>query len=224
MLFRSVSQSRYYERRWQDDGTEVIFQWQNAARFGQNTVERFSFQVRATKTTGVINIVYGNMTTIAASTTYQPVVGLRGSANTDYNNRRLTGTVPDATPNWGAPNGTTAGTSNAHTVRFTANATCYPTSGLTFIWTPQSCVGPTLPIITYTSPTSATLSWTAPASPPSSGYYWEIRTSGAGGSGATGLTSSGTTGAGVVSTTVTGLNPQTSYTLYVSSNCGASIS
>ena len=75
------------------------------------------------------------MTTIANSTTYQPQVGLRGTTNADYNIRRLTTTVPDATPNWRAPNGTTAGTSNAHTCRFTSAATCYPTSGLIFIWT-----------------------------------------------------------------------------------------
>lgn len=128
--------SQVYERRWQDDGTEVIFQWQNAARYLQSTVERFSFQIRINKSTRVIRVVYGNMTTIANSTTYQPMVGLRGLVNTDFNNRRLTGTVPDATPNWGAPNGTTAGTSNAHTVRFTSAGTCYPASGLIFIWTP----------------------------------------------------------------------------------------
>lgn len=128
--------TQVYERRWQDDGTEIIFQWQNAARYLQSTVERFSFQIRINKSTRVVRIIYGNMTTIANSTTYQPIVGLRGLVNSDYNNRRLTSTVPDATPNWGAPNGTTAGTSNAHTVRFTSNGTCYPVSGLIFVWTP----------------------------------------------------------------------------------------
>ena len=130
--------SQVYERRWQDVGTEVVFQWQNAARFSQSTVERFSFQIRVTKSTGVVKVVYGNMTTIANSTTYVPSVGLRGTVNTDFNNRRLTGSVPDATPNWGAPNGTTAGTTNNHTVRFTSNGSCFPSSGLTFIWTPPS--------------------------------------------------------------------------------------
>lgn len=130
--------SQVYERRWQDNGTEVIFQWQNAARYLQSSVERFSFQIRINKSTRVVRVVYGNMTTIANSTTYVPMVGLRGSANIDFNNRRLTASVPDATPNWGAPNGTATGTSNAHTVRFTSAGTCYPTSGLTFIWTPPA--------------------------------------------------------------------------------------
>lgn len=127
--------SQVYERRVEDVGSEVVFQWQNAARYLQSSVERFSFQIRIEKSTGIIRIVYGNMTTIANSTTYQPQVGLRGTTNADYNSRRLTGTVPDATPNWGAPNGTTAATSNAHTCRFTSASTCYPTSGLIFVWT-----------------------------------------------------------------------------------------
>lgn len=131
--------SQVYERRWEDTGTEVVFQWQNAARFGQSSVERFSFQIRVTKSTGVIKIVYGNMTTIAGGNPqYVPMIGLRGTVNTDFNNRRLTNSQPDGTPNWGAPNGTTAGTSNANTVRFTSNGSCFPSSGLTFIWTPPA--------------------------------------------------------------------------------------
>jgi hypothetical protein len=216
-----------YERRWQDDGTEVIFQWQNVARYSTTSPfvlnERFSFQIRINKSTGVVRVVYGNMTTIVNSTTYQPMVGLRGSVNTDYNNRRLTAAIPDATPNWGAPNGTTAGTSNAHTVRFTSVASCFPVSGLTFVWTPPSCSPPTSLTKTYPSPTSANMSWTASISNPSSGYEWEMRTSGAGGSGATGLTASGTTGAGVVTATTSALTQNTAYILYVRSNCGGGI-
>jgi hypothetical protein len=210
--------SQVYERRWEDSGTEVVFQWKNAARYLQSSSERFSFQIRVNKSNGQISVVYGNMTTITTSTTYQPMVGLRGSTNTDYNNRRLTTSIPDATPNWGAPNGTTAGTSNAHTVRFRSG--CVPSTGLIFIWTVQSCIGPTLPTISYTSSSTANLSWTAPGSPPSNGYNWELRSSGAGGSGATGLVSSGSVAAGITSATANGLTQQTSYTLYVQSNCG----
>ncbi len=210
--------SQVYERRWEDVGTEVVFQWKNAARYLQSSSERFSFQIRVNKSNGQISVVYGNMTTITTSTTYQPMVGLRGSTNTDYNNRRLTTSIPDATPNWGAPNGTTAGTSNAHTVRFRSG--CVPSTGLIFIWTVQSCIGPTLPTISYTSSSTANLSWTAPGSPPSNGYNWELRSSGAGGSGSTGLVSSGSVAAGTTSATANGLTQQTSYTLYVQSNCG----
>jgi hypothetical protein len=214
--------SQVYERRWEDVGTEVVFQWQNAARYLQSSSERFSFQIRVNKSNGQIRVVYGNMTTITTSTTYQPMVGLRGSTNTDYNNRRLTTSIPDATPNWGTPNGTTAGTSNAHNVRFRSG--CVPTSGLIFIWTVQSCIGPTLPTISYTSSSTANLSWTAPSPTPSNGYNWELRSSGAGGSGATGLAASGSVTAGTTTTTASSLTQQTSYILYVQSNCGGTTS
>ena len=214
--------SQVYERRWQDVGTEVVFQWKNAARYLQSSSERFSFQIRINKSNGQISVVYGNMTTITTSTTYQPMVGLRGSTNTDYNNRRLTTSIPDATPNWGAPNGTTAGTSNAHNVRFRSG--CVPSTGLIFIWTVQSCIGPTLPTISFTSSSTANLSWTAPGSPPSNGYNWELRSSGAGGSGSTGLAASGSVAAGVTNATANSLIQQTSYTLYIQSNCGGTTS
>ena len=58
MDLRSTSlTSQVYERRWQDDGTEDIFQWQNCARYLQDAVERFSFQVRINKSTGVVRFV-----------------------------------------------------------------------------------------------------------------------------------------------------------------------
>ena len=138
-LRSSAMASTVYERRWQDDGTEDIFQWQNCARYSSSTNEKFSFQIRINKSTGVVRIVYGGGT-VNATTTYQPSVGLRGTANTDFNNRRLTTTVPDASPGWAGASGTTAGTSNAHTCRFVSTASCFPASGLIFIWTPAVVV------------------------------------------------------------------------------------
>ena len=181
--------SQVYERRWQDNGTEVIFQWQNAARYystllGQtptSTVERFSFQIRINKSTGVVSIIYGNMTTISNSTDRVPMVGLRGTVNTDFNNRRLTTSQPDNTPNWGAPNGTMAGTSNAHTVRFRSG--CVPSTGLTFIWTPPPvCSGTPNPGNTLssslTSPPNGTVNLSLQNTTTGVGvtYVWESST------------------------------------------------
>jgi hypothetical protein len=177
MDLRSTSiATQVYERRWQDVGTEVVFQWQNAARYLSDAAERFSFQIRVTKSTGAINVVYGNMTTIATGTAYQPQVGLRGTANTDFNARRLTNTVPDATPNWGAPNGTAAATTNAQTCRFTTTATAAtPASGLTFTWTPivpctAPTVGPTSLVFSGQTSTQITGTYAAASTAPTGGY------------------------------------------------------
>ncbi|MBS1941732.1 MAG: choice-of-anchor J domain-containing protein, partial [Bacteroidetes bacterium] len=70
--------------------------------------------------------------------------------------------------------------------------------------------------------TTAAFSWTANTPPPSNGYQWEVRTSGAGGSGATGLATSGNTSAATGN--ATGLTAATSYSLYVRSDCGGTFS
>ena len=150
--------STVFERRWYDDGTELIFQWQNCARYLQPT-EKISFQVRINKSTGVIRVVYGSMT-VTTSTTYQPYVGLRGSANTDYNNRRLTAAIPDASPGWAGSAGTAAGTSNAHTCRFLSTASCFPSSGLIFIWTPKPVITPSVSTLSAFSSCSGSVSST----------------------------------------------------------------
>ncbi len=64
------------------------------------------------------------------------------------------------------------------------------------------------------------MSWVASASNPASGYEWEVRTSGAAGSGATGLVQSGSVAAGVLTATVTGLTSGTTYQYYIRANCG----
>lgn len=107
-----------------NDGGEIVVQWQDARRYGTSySTHSLSFQARLNPTTGVIKFVYGG--TIAAtsgSATLQ--VGLRGSANTDFNNRTTT-------TNWAA---TTAGTLNSSSMTF--SSTVLPASGLTYTFTP----------------------------------------------------------------------------------------
>lgn len=88
--------------------------------------------------------------------------------------------------------------------------------------TVPTCLVPVLTATTAITSTTATINWTAPASAPSNGYNYEVRTSGAAGSGATGLTTSGAVGAGIVTANITGLTAATSYSVYVQSNCGGS--
>lgn len=88
---------------------------------------------------------------------------------------------------------------------FTTPVSCFPVTALS-AGTPLS--------------TSATLTWTVPASGNTpANYVYEVRTSGAAGSGATGLVTTGTSG--TASQPITGLVHGTAYTAYVRSNCGS---
>lgn len=88
---------------------------------------------------------------------------------------------------------------------FTTPVSCFPVTALS-AGTPLS--------------TSATLTWTVPASGNTpANYVYEVRTSGAAGSGATGLVTTGTSG--TASQPITGLIHGTAYTAYVRSNCGS---
>ena len=82
-----------------------------------------------------------------------------------------------------------------------------------------ACVSPQSLTLANIAPTSVTLNWTASISNPTGGYEYEIRTSGAAGSGTTGLAASGTVGAGVLTASVSGLTGNTIYNVFVRSNC-----
>ena len=73
-------------------------------------------------------------------------------------------------------------------------------------------------------PVLASYTTLAPSSLPANGYQWEVRTSGAGGSGATGLTDNGNTGAGITTASTAALASNTTYNLYVRSDCGSGFS
>ncbi len=83
-----------------------------------------------------------------------------------------------------------------------------------------TCVAPGSLSSSSVTYTSATISWVAPGSGTPSAYQWEVRTSGAAGSGATGLAASGTTTHPTVTANVTGLSGATTYTYYVRTDCG----
>jgi hypothetical protein len=93
------------------------------------------------------------------------------------------------------------------------------TSAVTFTTVP-SCYKPTAVTSSNITSTTATIGWTAPTQVPANGYQWEVRTSGAAGSGSTGLFGTSTTSG--TSASLTGLNPSTTYTIYVRSSCEGS--
>lgn len=113
------------------------------------------------------------------------------------------------------------------TITYTATATSSltncPRTGSVIVTVLSPCQIPTGVNVTNVAATSATVSWTEPGTPPGQGYEYEIRTSGAPGSGETGLFATGTTGAGVTTAGLSGLTPGTQYHVYVRSNCGDNV-
>lgn len=87
--------------------------------------DNFNFQIKLFETTGEIQVVYGRMNEYTlGSLTGQ--VGLRGSVNTDFNNRTNLITL-----DWAV---STAGLSNAAIILL--HSTLFPSAGTTYIWKP----------------------------------------------------------------------------------------
>lgn len=201
------------EIRWEQVANEFVVQWANVCRYttsGATSAENLNFQIRLDTATGKVKIVYGTcVDRVTPSTTY-PQVGLGGGSATVYNNR----TIAAGGGDW---INSTAGTANNNTMAY--NGTTIPSAGLTYTWTPPSCVAPTGLTAGNLTLNSATVSWTASVSAPNGGYEYEVRSSGTVGSGATGLVTSGTTNG--LSLPVSGLTANTTYTYYVRAICGS---
>lgn len=84
-----------------------------------------------------------------------------------------------------------------------------------------SCLPVTALTVASLNLDSAVINWTGSTSSPSQGYEYELRTSGAAGSGATGLVTSGNLAAGTTTINPNGLTASTSYTYYIRANCGS---
>ncbi len=106
-----------------------VVQWSNYRKFNA-TGDDFSFQIRLMETSNNIQVVYGvNTTTATVNNTAQ--VGLRGVANTDYNNRSVLSTGVN---NWST---STTGTINTASTAFSTTLT--PSSGQVYQWGPVGC-------------------------------------------------------------------------------------
>lgn len=149
-------------------------------------------------------------------------VGLRGSTNADFNNRKwvpATAAVWPSTLTPTVPPTMSAGTLNNDGVQTKNNVLPNTNSNRLFRWTPVTCFVPTSLAVSAIAITTATVTWTPPTPAPSQ-YQYEIRTSGAAGSGALGLAQSGNIAASPLS--LTSLTGGVTYTVYVRSDCGAS--
>jgi hypothetical protein len=164
-----------------------------------------NFQIRYYEATGVIEVIFQNAFTSSSATSISGQVGLRGLNFGDFNNRKTAVTTwPPTIP--GTVN--TDGLPTSNTVTYQA--------GTKFTWTP--CFSPSsTTAVMQANNSTVDISWTGGAIAPTGGYDYEIRTSGAPGSGATGLFASGNTSSTSVS--VPGLSIGITYYIYVKSTC-----
>jgi len=192
----------------------LTVQWKNIGLFA-NASLCMNFQIKLYETTNKVEIVYGSFD-LSASTTRNFQVGIAGSSECDFLVRQVT-----SSGSWAASTSGLTACANCF-----ASSTIKPASGLTYTFdygtaTCASCCPPSNTTSSNVTGGTATISWTASNSNPSDGYEYEVRTSGAGGSGSTGLVASGSVGAGVTSVNISGLTPATTYTVYVRANCGS---
>ncbi len=159
-----------------------------------------SFRMDLFETTNIIEFTYG--ATMNTAGALSASIGLNGS-----------NTFLSVTP---AATSTVSSTTANNTISSTANLV-----GKKFTFTPPpppTCEAPSALLVGSLTTSGAVISWTAPTTPASGGYDFELRTSGAAGSGASGMVQSG----GTTNTTYTfsSLTANTNYTVYIRSNCG----
>lgn len=192
-------------------GSQVFtVQYKNMARYN-NLVAPYdgllNFQIKLFEGNNVVKIVHN--TQISSNVATNPIgignTGLRGTnSGADWVTRLANA------PAWTS---TVAGTV-AQGINY--RNTSYLTSPFEMTWSPP-CYAPTATAVGSVTANSAILNWTAP-NPAPSGYQYEIRTSGAAGSGATGLVATATVASSP--TTVNSLPEGTIFTWYVRSWCG----
>lgn len=172
-----------------------------------------NFQLRLSETTNTISTVYGPTYNIS-TTARTNQIGLRGATNADFNNRSGAAGNP-----W---NNTSVGASNSATV--SRDDVNFPSSGLTFVWTPTNCKSPSALTITSSSITAngAQASWTAATPTPTNGYEIYYSTSNIAPTISTILNASNSTTSTTTSATINGLMPFTTYYAWVRSSCSSS--
>jgi len=182
----------------------------------------FPIQIFLYETTNVIEMHY-QTTTFSGGTAVNGQVGLRGSSNADF--KMLNYTTPANWPGVApAPvgsmvEGTNPALHSAYVVRTRGtNGLIVANSNRLFRWTPDPCPSPSSVSVSNIAINTADVFFVAPSTPPSNGYVYEVRTSGAAGSGAVGLAQSGATPSNPF--TLSGLAAGTTYTVYIRSFCG----
>jgi GEVED domain/Fibronectin type III domain len=173
-----------------------------------------NMQIRLHETTNVVETIYRDLFASTSTATVTGQVGLRGTATTDFNSRQ--NTAP-ALPIYPATSATTANTQGLVTLGQASGIAAQGwLAGTRLVWTP--CFAPTGITATMQGDNSTLdITWTNPSVVPVGGYDWEVRTSGAPGSGPVGLFASGNTSSTIA--TIPGLSLGITYYIYVKPTC-----
>lgn len=204
---------------WTTRGTapnrEVVIQWKDfrpVYTLSVTNVYVFSFQVILQETSNTIKTVYNNgaflLGNTAVSSTVQ--IGLRGSSNSDFNNRLNTSSSEFVN--------STPGTLNTSTQSFNSSSAVpgMPPAGLTYTWTPPSCYTPSGLSAGATTANTAAISWNAsPSAPGTYDVYYSTNNTAP-----TSSTPPSVPPVSGTSTTLNSLAPSTTYYIWVRSNCG----
>lgn len=207
---------------WETVGTspnrEIVIQWNNFrtnSATAVTTVFSFSFQIRLQETSNIIKAVYDAGGFLVGSTAVSGTsqIGLRGSSNSDFNNRLNATTLEFYNSVVGIANNSTQAFNTTNTIPG------MPTAGLTYMWTPPSCFRPS----SVTNPTSTInsvdIQWVAPALAPSSGYELYYSTTN---TDPISTTTPSIVGITSTSTTIPSLASNTLYYVWVRSVCTSS--
>ena len=213
------------EIRWETVGTapnrEVVIQWKNFRPTNTTvttSVYSFSFQIRLKESVNTVSTVYTTGSYLVGSTSYSSAInqiGLRGATNTDFNNRYNASTT--------SFNTSIAGDANGDDQAFnTVNATPgMPTDGLTYTWTPPTCVAPGNATVANILTTSADLTWTASVTPPANGYTVYYSTTNTAPDTTTVLDATNSVTTTNLTAALSGLTQASTYYVWIRTNCSS---
>jgi hypothetical protein len=143
-----------YEVVGSSPNREAVIQWSNATSVAAFSPDGLRFQIRLFETSHTIKIVYGSMFINLANLTTAEV-GLRGAANTDFNNRGFISSSITAN-SWDKTIFPTA-----NNAQLTITQSLFPATGKTFTYLPSSCSQPTTNgTATSVTNTSFNIGWT----------------------------------------------------------------
>ena len=193
---------------------EFVIQWTNfrpSSTTSATAVYAHSYQIRLKETSNKIDMVYGPGSYLAGSTTVSgsAQIGLRGTSTADYNNRLSSSST--------AFSNSTEGTAASSTQYISTSATSaagVPPAGLTYTWTPPTCLAPTALAVSNVTSTTADVTWST-LSTPANGFDYYLSTSNTAPSATyfpTGLSATN-------NLALTNLDPNTEYYLWARSIC-----